>query len=338
MESARKLYRKTFGLKINGLSDKIWQIIHRKSYINDTILVFGVGRSGTTLLMEILYTLPRYRIIFEPLHPGWSVDKVLGGNLELFPYHDLYRRIDEKDQRLEKYIRKILSGTVSLESPTGAKTKSEVIVRIIKKLLANKVLVKFIRANKIIHWIARNFDVKGIYLIIRHPGATIASQIKMGWYPRNTESIKFSKNAIKAVLYRSVELQDKQEELIKLIDRIEKPEEVMAAWWALDYSIPLYYKNKGFYLLVYYEHLIKNYKYELKKIFSFISERVPQRAYKIIKRPTSTSSSKTIRISEQLNKWKKVLDPSKRERIFKVIEKFDLNIYEISEDEPVSMN
>ncbi|MEB2792892.1 MAG: sulfotransferase [Caldisphaeraceae archaeon] len=325
MNNAKNVsYRKTLGFSANKLSNELWQLLHRKRTTKDSLLVFGVGRSGTTLLMEILYAIPKYRIIFEPLHPAWGTDKDIAGDPELFPYHTLYRRLGEEDPRLKRYIEKVLTGSISLASPTGARTSYEVVNRILKNLSANKILVKCIRANKIIHWLAMNFKVRGIYLIIRHPCATIASQIKMGWYPKTQESIRFSKKAIKELLLKSVELEDRKDTIINAIERIEEPEEVMAAWWSLDYAIPLYYRSKNLYLLVYYEHLIENYEDELPRIFNYINMRTPINAYEIIKRPTSTSSSKKIKIKEQQSKWRNVLNPKKVEKISKIIEKFGL--------------
>jgi len=39
--------------------------------LKDTIVISGTPRGGTTWLMEILETLPRYKSIFEPLHKVW---------------------------------------------------------------------------------------------------------------------------------------------------------------------------------------------------------------------------------------------------------------------------
>lgn len=322
------------GFKLNKISDSLWRLVHR-SRIEESLLVFGVGRSGTTLLMELLYSLPGYRIVFEPFHPLWGADEVLAGSPELFPYHDLYRRLNEDDPRLQRYVEKLLRGQVSLASPTGARTKYEVVVRIIKKMFANKVLMKCIRANKIVHWIARRFSAKGIYLIIRNPGATIASQIKMGWFPKTTEHVRVLRNSLVRLVNRIVELEDKRDSLTRFISSLESAEEVMAAWWALDYSVPLYYRGKGIYHLVYYEHLVQDPEGEIKKIFNYIGTDVPPRAFEVINKPTSTSSSRQISVEEQLKKWRRVLDKEKAKKVFYVIERFGLNIYQYESDLPL---
>ena len=37
--------------------------------VKDSIIISGSPRAGTTWLMEILSNLPKYKTIFEPLHP-----------------------------------------------------------------------------------------------------------------------------------------------------------------------------------------------------------------------------------------------------------------------------
>jgi len=39
------------------------------------LAVFGTSRSGTTWLAELLLPLPKYRLIYEPLNPGFYTCK-----------------------------------------------------------------------------------------------------------------------------------------------------------------------------------------------------------------------------------------------------------------------
>lgn len=58
-----------------------------------------------------------------------------------------------------------------------------------RPLTASKTIVKFVNGNRLLPWISERFHVRGTYSIIRHPCATILSQIRTGWpgYPVEIE-------------------------------------------------------------------------------------------------------------------------------------------------------
>ena len=107
----------------------------------------------------------------------------------------------------------------------------------------------------------------------------------------------------------------------------KKVEELLAVEWSLDYIIPLYFFDKYNWHLIIYEKLIKNGEDELINIFDKIGENVPKKAYKLIKKPSTTSQEKKIYIQKQLNKWKKHLSKKQIEDILDVVNFFGIDFY-----------
>ena len=142
---------------------------HSPSNIDDTIAIFGTPRSGTTWLMEMMGSLPDYLSYFEPFHPGWFSPPLEEG-LQVRPFIHPERT----DIEYNEYLRKVFQGRVISNAPHFKLKELQ------KRLFADKVLVKFIRANRILPWILNNFELRGSILIIRHPCATIASQFNSG--------------------------------------------------------------------------------------------------------------------------------------------------------------
>ena len=139
--------------------------------------------------------------------------------------------------------------------------------------------VKFIRANRILPWIANNFQVKGIFFIIRHPCATIASQLETGVTGYDMpESIPLAKKIVLSSISEIKELRDNKE-LMRKIKTIKAREEILAVIWGVDNYLPLYYHRKFDWYLLCYESLVANLEKELKNIFSYINEEVPKEAY-----------------------------------------------------------
>lgn len=207
------------------------------------------------------------------------------------------------------------------------------IENILKRLFAKKPLVKFIRANRLLPWIANNFQVKGIYLIIRHPCATIASQLKTFYkngFP-TSRKLQLLSEVSKIKELRNNEL------LIKKLHTLETPEEILATVWSVDYFIPLYYQRMFKWHTIVYEKLVLHPEGELKNIFSYIGEKVPEKAYSKIRIPSiTTRDQRFIGTSRQLTKWKEELSEKQIKNILKVVHWFGLDFY--TEDPKLDYN
>ena len=120
--------------------------------------------------MDLLNTLPSYKTIFEPFNIYWFPQF---RNLKV-DFSRPYVDIDKKYPPLESYLHFVFRGKVFSLSPQYRLNPKE----IYKRVFGKKILVKFTKANLLLPWISNNFKLRGLYLVIRYPCATIASQIK----------------------------------------------------------------------------------------------------------------------------------------------------------------
>ncbi|HIH72124.1 MAG: Uncharacterized protein XD43_1711 [Thermococcales archaeon 44_46] len=297
------------------------KLIKRKINIRDTIIVSGTPRGGTTWFMELLETLPDYKSIFEPLHKDWFplVKKL---NLPPRPYLEPNA---EKDQ-LKKYLTLVFTDQIVSKSP-----RFPMNLRSIKKrLFATKILVKFIRANRILPWIVNNFEIRATYFLIRHPCATIASQLETGirgyFLPK---SVPIPKEIVLKEAQQIPSIKD-NEWLMEKLNTITTQEEILAAIWSMDNYVPLLYlsSHQNAWYTVVYEKLITDFDEEIKKVFGYINEAVPEEVYERFKKPSSTTHDKShLGTQKQLSKWKRKLSKSQIENILKVVHWFGLDFY-----------
>ena len=286
----------------------------------EAILVFGTPRGGTTWIMEILETLPGYKSIFEPFHKDWFPEVQKLGINPSRPY--VYFK--DPNPQLKEYLTKVFRGEVLSKKPRYRPT----LKNIYKRIFAKKAIVKFIRANRLLPWIANNFQVKGTFFVIRHPCATIASQLETGirgyFMPKN---IPLQKEIVLSSISGIRELSG-NEELIRKLKAIETQEEILAAIWSIDNYLPIYYQRKFNWYTLIYELLVMNPEEEVEKMFSYINENVPEEVYSKIRLPSMTTYDRTyVGTIEQLVKWRKRLLERQVKNILKVVYWFGLDFY-----------
>lgn len=302
-------------------ADLLASMFHWNTDIQDTIVISGTPRGGTTWFMELIETLPGYKSIFEPFHRDWF-PQVKRVNLSPRPYLEP----DAENKHLKEYLKQVFTGQIISRNPAFSVTPTT----IYKRLSATKILVKFIRANRLLPWIVNNFQVRGTYLVLRHPCATIASQLETGvrgyFIPKEIPLPK------EIVLREASQIPQIKENdwLMKKLRTIKTQEEVLAAIWSLDNYIPLSYlsKNPDAWYTVVYEKLITDFDKEIRRVFDYIHEEVPDEVYEKFKKPSKTTHDKSyLGTPKQLLKWKKKLSERQVENILKVVHWFGLDFY-----------
>ncbi|KYK25323.1 hypothetical protein AYK24_05125 [Thermoplasmatales archaeon SG8-52-4] len=315
----------------------------KKFDIKDTILITGTARSGTTWLMEILGVIPGYTNIFEPLNPLYFPQSLkIGFNTRT------YLRVDENWKEGEDYLRKIFTGTLHydidwLEQVDYTKDNFyNVIIGIfsqlkpenmINQLFSDKLIVKFIRLNRMLPWVAERFSMRSMILIIRHPCAVVASRFKQGQKLPPGLPIKINPFPTKKdILDEAVKIDGINQDLINKLNKIGNLEEILAASWCLDNFVPLSYKKPYPWKVIFYEKLIKDGEQQIKNLFKEIGEKhIPRAAYKHLKIPSKVAHKSEHMIVKkadlQLSKWKKSLTEKQIEKILSIVSAFGLDFY-----------
>lgn len=186
-------------------------------------------------------------------------------------------------------------------------------------LTAQNTLIKFTRAQRIIPYLSQKYNFKKI-LIMRHPLATIASQL---YHPAFSEE-----NTVHPVLSN---YDFKVEGLNKYINNSHSFEKRLAITWCYDYLIPLREWNQcDNTLLITYERLVKNPVVELRRIENFLNINFPQKVYEKINIPSQTTVSDSNvkkKNSDPLTTWKKRLSKVEIDNILEVLDKFNIEFY-----------
>ena len=316
----------------------------KKFDIKDTIVITGSPRSGTTLLMDILRVIPGYTGLFEPLNPIYFPESTKLG------FQSRTYLPSKKDwPEGEKYLRKIFSGDLIYDSSwlqkgDYSKQNFNSIIssyidqlkpeKLMHQLLGNKLIIKFVRLNRLLPWVTERFQLRKIIFIIRHPCAVIASQLKTGFYgyhPTYPPYRDIFPNR-ETILDEASKINELDQDLINRLNVIKTHDEILAVSWCLDNYIPLSYHKKNKWTLSVYEKLILNGIEEIKNIFNEISEKkIPSSCFKHLNIPSNLSISneqKTITDSEkQLSKWKKHLSEKQIKNILSIVNAFGLDFY-----------
>lgn len=161
-------------------------------------LIAGSGRSGTTWVQDALAAANGLRPVFEPLHPYVSEVGKRYGHRALAA-GDLHPELVAfwmdacagRGPRLWTQFRQQWRWLFPPPAQFSTRRHAGRVARHWTKFVAEfprmaldglrrDPLVKCIRANLMLPWIARHLDCR-IVLIVRHPGAVIESEVRSGW-------------------------------------------------------------------------------------------------------------------------------------------------------------
>jgi hypothetical protein len=275
--------------------------------------------------MEILANIPIYTQLFEPLNPiFFKQPRKLGLHSRIY----LFENTEWPEG--EEYFNQIFSGKlIGLQSLYELKPK-----QIMNLFLGKKLIVKCIRANRILPWIIKRFQLKKTIFIIRHPCAVIASQLKTGWCGYHKSSKPYL-NIIpdkKTVLDEAAKIDLIQPNLLNKLKKIESKEEILATIWCLDNLIPLSYRKPHTWMTIVYEKLVKQGKQEIIKILNGLGEENNhEQILQSLKIPSGLAQKEDKKFvtdaNIQLSKWKQKLSEKQIQKILKIVKDFELDFY-----------
>ena len=157
---------------------KIFEVAGRlsKCDIKDTIVLAGTPRSGTTWLLETLRQLPGRKAISEPLALEEARED------RGFAWRHYIPPGGEMDEDQETYLRSVLSGQLGVPETWSFQARTQ-LGRLVEHATRNRLVAKFCRLNRMLHFFHEKYDVRGTVLIVRHPCAVVSSMLD--WYTWN---------------------------------------------------------------------------------------------------------------------------------------------------------
>jgi len=251
------------------------------------IIISGSPRGGTTWIAEtVAKTFHSNRVLWEPLQDG-NIEKA-GLNLS--------KRPSINEINITPDIEKFLSSLLYAKQANSHLLRLRKYPLNVIHFLSNKrFIIKFVRGNGVVGYLRRQFDIPKPLVIIRHPCAVVASQLRMGQWEDHP--------------HIDPDLLKRKPELGEIIDYKASLAERLAMTWCGDV---LAAKENALDLnIVYYEDVVVNGAETLREAFeSWGCESLPQSLYQVIGRPSSTTHewANLDSVEGKLGRWKEELD------------------------------
>jgi hypothetical protein len=292
--------------------DLAWEL-RRWSYVDlgggpeDTVLVAGSGRSGTTWVEELLNRNNDFRILFEPFW-GKQVREV-----RHFSDHQ-YLPPGNDDPLFVEPVGRILSGRVRNRWIDHQNTAR----------LPRRRLVKEIRANNWLGWAADHWPRMKVVFIVRHPIAVVSSGKSLGW-DDGLGRLLAQPNLLSDWLDA-----DGEEYVRSLTD----PWQRAIARWCIENLVPFRTLGPTRATLVLYEALASRSEAEIDRILEAVGQRRDERLAEATVRPSRLARSGTSpATANPTDRWLASVNAMQRRQAVDVIER--LGFGEVFGDDPM---
>jgi hypothetical protein len=283
-------------------------VSHRGYSADNTLLVLGTPRSGTTFLQETIAVAPRTYPVFEPMSPYHDARVGAlgypGGFVAVAPgsRHDELR--DVLDQILRG--RRLTRWSTRLRKLKGLAS-------------ADHFVVKEVKLTRSVGWMAETFSSTRMVVIVRHPCAVVASMLhaRGRWGTWTADEV-------------AQRLRGGYEDLAGRLLHDEQPQVVrLAAFWAAETSDVLDQTTAATAMIVTYEELLDEPMPTLNRVFAYLGLETPAGLERAIDQPSAMSTPlSAIRSGDDpLRAWQKRIEPSDRERILETVHAFGIDAY-----------
>jgi len=266
--------------------------------VSDTIVVACTGRGGSTWLAQIISSLPRHHILWEQLH--WRTNPAC----QTYGFgRPVYLTEENASEEQASYLHKVLTGgTLPSAINTSQYFEPWSLLRL------RSYVAKLVTANMLLPWLVERFGVRAV-LMVRHPCAVVASQIRHGRWDELDKS--FCKHTA---------LFDEYPHLARIFDSVHTKVELLAFNWAVQNFVPLTHPTQDRWITTTYETLVVDRMDEVHRIFRGLGEEVPSKAESMLDQSSATAlnSQTDHRSQKQLSKWKRQLSSKEMDQILRV--------------------
>jgi len=267
--------------------------------INNTIIVAGVGRSGTTLLAETINYDNKFRLMFEPFNK-YKVKALSEMNYRLYIPH-----LNNNIKLKEKYY-KILSGDI----------RNKWVDQYNKKYFCVKRIIKEIRINQSLKWIKINFPEIPIVYIVRHPCAVTLSKLRLKW-----------DNHLNEYMSQEDLLNDHLKPYIDIINSAETSYEKHFMMWCIENSIVLNSFKKEEIFIIFYEYLITDPVKSIKKLYKHLNLNFNNKIIDTLSKPSlqANPQSAISRAKNIINDWTNYVDDKQKQYTRNILNEYNLD-------------
>lgn len=291
----------------------LWGVIRGMIHYNpsgeiaETVILAGLPRGGTTWVSEVINYDNSYRYMFEPFYPRYVP------SIRQRRIHAYMRPGDLGVKNFSKAVDKIVTGNI----------RNPWIDRFNRKVIYDKILIKDIRINLLLGWLAHHYPNLKMILLMRHPFALAFSQERVGWGA-----------GVKAYYQDAQLVKDYLERFIPSIAQAESHFEKRVVVWCIENYVPLHQlSGKKNVYVCFYEWFCADVVAEAKKLLFWLGKNTAELSEDHLRAPSKTSKkdSAVYTGDDLICRWTKHISPSDVGRGMKILEVFGLHkIYEES--------
>jgi hypothetical protein len=263
------------------------------------VFVAGTARSGTTWLSELINHRNEYRYVFEPFDHR-KVPRVapLGGRR--------YLRPDDDDPAAFAVAEHVLTGRI----------RHPWTERFNRRLVADRRLVKDVRANLFLGWMRARFPGMPIVLMLRHPFAVALSYEKQGW-----------RGSVETLLAQDRLVEDHLGPLADTIAGARDAFERALCIWCVETLVPLRQLRPGDAHVVFYESLVESPEVEVPRLLAFLGRPFDPSVLDAVSRPSLTArrGSAVATGGNRTGGWREKMGGERLERAREIVRRFGLD-------------
>jgi len=269
----------------------------------NSIFLAGTERSGTTWVSDIINYKKEYRYIFEPFWP----DKV---DICIKFRPQQYLRPENQDSYFIEAAEVILSG----------KIRNSWTDKYHRRFIANKRLIKDVRANLFLKWMHSHFPEMPIILLMRHPCAVASSQLR---HKHRVPSLK------QEFLSQEELMEDFLNPFRKEIEKAQRQTdfEKRIFRWCIQNYVPLKQFKRGEIHLAFYENFCEKPRSEIDRLFSFLGKSYDEAVFAKLRKPSPQSRADSAIISggSLIDSWRKHVTDEQIRRAVEILSLFGLD-------------
>jgi len=269
--------------------------------LDKTVILAGMGRSGSTFVADLINCDNIYRVMFEP----FRFDRVPEAQNFIYP---CYLRADNTDPNFLLPAQKILTG----------KVHSQWIDKENRAIFPQRRLIKDIRINLFLKWLHNHFPAVKIVLLVRHPCAVAESWLAV---------FGVGRSAFDRLNANPLLVEDIGSSIMEHYRQAKPGLESLVFLWCISYWIPFHQFSKDELYLLFYEDLLLDPHIELERLFAFLGHPYsPQKAQRVFSQASSTARFDQDTRSQgfKFDSWMSRVTPAQIERAYEIMSLFGL--------------
>ena len=298
-------------LKDAYLRAKSATIIDRNRETSRAVFLAGGSRSGTTWISELINYDNSYRFVFEP----FGVRQL--GNF----WYGSYIRPGNADPALRDLARFVFSG--AFHDPWSDQFN--------KRMIAERRLVKEVRANLWVAWLRRQFPEIPIVFLLRHPIPTVWSRFKRYFEAKDraavdTDPVKRTADYKSYLMDQSELVADYLEPFKDAINAAQTPWEQRLFTWCVQYYVPLRQLRPGDAHIMFYENVCMDPEGEMRRMSEFIGRGLDESFHRKVWKPSSMTNKRQMPDPKSLVEgWRKKVSAEEVRRAVEILHLFGLD-------------